>query len=93
MNHISNVHDHWPAEGLETLGHCPVCRSTQSEIAYEGCRDVVFGLRRGSGRCTAAAIAVRDIWIRARHVIRSIAPIQSITRTRVVCGNDLDGAP
>jgi 2-polyprenyl-3-methyl-5-hydroxy-6-metoxy-1,4-benzoquinol methylase len=32
----------WPAEGLEFLPHCPVCRSPDRKLLYENLRDRVF---------------------------------------------------
>jgi 2-polyprenyl-3-methyl-5-hydroxy-6-metoxy-1,4-benzoquinol methylase len=39
--------DDWPQSGLETLGHCPVCRSIDTEVAHDHCHDVVFGVAGG----------------------------------------------
>lgn len=32
----------WPAGGLETLGHCPLCESSLRSVLHEGLRDNVF---------------------------------------------------
>jgi len=39
---ISEAAD-WPVDGLEYLGHCPVCRAIERDLLYEGLRDRLFG--------------------------------------------------
>lgn len=32
----------WPADGLQALGHCPLCESSLRSVLHEGLRDSVF---------------------------------------------------
>ena len=53
----------WPADQLETLGHCPVCGSTARDVLYSGLRDVVFGTAPGEWtlhRCLGCGCAYLD---------------------------------
>jgi 2-polyprenyl-3-methyl-5-hydroxy-6-metoxy-1,4-benzoquinol methylase len=36
------VLDEWPADGLESVKECPVCRSTRRHVLYDGLHDNVF---------------------------------------------------
>ena len=38
---------HWPADGLETLGRCPVCGSAERRKLYDGLTDAVFFVAPG----------------------------------------------
>jgi 2-polyprenyl-3-methyl-5-hydroxy-6-metoxy-1,4-benzoquinol methylase len=39
---LTSVKADWPADGLETLGQCPVCDSAQRSVLHEGLRDNIF---------------------------------------------------
>ena len=53
----------WPEDGLETLGACPVCESTQRTVLHDGLRDNVFFCAPGKWtmwRCEGCRSAYLD---------------------------------
>lgn len=58
-----SVDEPWPEEGLEYLGHCPVCRSEGRTLLYADLTDRVFQVARGRWtmyRCSACQSAYLD---------------------------------
>jgi 2-polyprenyl-3-methyl-5-hydroxy-6-metoxy-1,4-benzoquinol methylase len=37
----------WPAEGLETLGHCPLCGAAERSLLFDGLCDAIFFVAPG----------------------------------------------
>lgn len=53
----------WPEGGLESVGECPVCNSTERKIMYEGLHDQIFFCAPGTWtlyRCTACGSGYLD---------------------------------
>lgn len=47
MAHGSVAAAGWPADGLEVLGHCPLCKETARELLHEDLEDKLFGCAPG----------------------------------------------
>jgi len=61
---VSNIADKaWPNEGLEQLGHCPVCQAEQREMLFDNLFDNTFDCAPGRWtlwRCRACRSAYLD---------------------------------
>jgi 2-polyprenyl-3-methyl-5-hydroxy-6-metoxy-1,4-benzoquinol methylase len=60
---ISSEFAEWPADGLETVPNCPVCRSRERQLAYGGLTDQVFRCAPGKWdiyRCGACGSGYLD---------------------------------
>ena len=45
---MTDVSSEWPSAGIENLGACPVCRSTDRSIIHRDLRDLIFNCAPGS---------------------------------------------
>lgn len=64
----------WPAEDLETLGHCPVCGASERDLVHRGLTDTVFYCAPGQWdlwRCRACGVAYLDPWPSETSIIRA----------------------
>jgi 2-polyprenyl-3-methyl-5-hydroxy-6-metoxy-1,4-benzoquinol methylase len=61
----------WPAEDLERLGHCPVCKSIDRRVEHSELTDVVFGCAPGAWQLWRC-VDCRSTYLDPRPTVESI---------------------
>ena len=98
----ANLDRQWPNDGLEVLGHCPVCGSKTRTVMHSGLSDRIFFSADGEGtmwRCTQCRSSYLDPRPNREtiglayasyytHELPEVAAYGPITRLRQALGND-----
>lgn len=63
MSYASAATPEWPADGLEFIGHCPLCKAVDRKLLHEGLEDKLFRCAPGKWTmfaCAACGLAYLD---------------------------------